>query len=509
MTGRRGYSPRMAGLMVLLGSLSACAVGPDFDPPQPQVPDSFASAPADAATVNVSQWWRSMNDELLNSLVEQAVIANPDIEIALTRMQQARSQEAVLLGAALPVADSAAGAGNGTGSDLTRGRVPSPLTAGDNTAHMKVIHQVSGFDAGWELDLFGRMRRSIEAGSYDAAASAEARNQVLVTIISDVVRAYVDLRGTQNRVNVLRKNIAVAQKSRDFVMLRFERGLTNELDLTLAERELATLQADEAPLLAQIEAAQYTLAALLGQFPEQLGIDLTQTADIPTLPARINPGIPLDLVQRRPDIRQAEWELAGATARVGVATANLFPRLSLTGGIGEQSAAIGAEQAAHLWSIGPSAYWPLLDFGTLDALIDIADQQTHLQLVTYKRTVINAVRDVDQSISDFSAQQNRVKNLGNAVVDSRRAVALATARYDQGLTDFLNVVDAERQQYAIEAQYVAAQQAAAENFVAVFKSLGGGWENYPQTPPVRRPHPALEAMFERLWTSVDHHLTTQ
>ena len=128
MTGRRGYSPRMAGLMVLLGSLSACAVGPDFDPPQPQVPDSFASAPADAATVNVSQWWRSMNDELLNSLVEQAVIANPDIEIALTRMQQARSQEAVLLGAALPVADSAAGAGNGTGSDLTRGRVPLAST---------------------------------------------------------------------------------------------------------------------------------------------------------------------------------------------------------------------------------------------------------------------------------------------------------------------------------------------------------------------------------------------
>ena len=485
-------------MALLLTGLTGCAVGPDFQTPPPDVPAAFSRAAVDARTIDPSQWWLTLGDDQLNGLVDQAIKANLDLEMALTRIGVAQAREAVLLGAALPQADAAAGAGNGTGSDLTRGRIPSPLTSGDSTARTKVIHQVAGFDAGWELDFFGRLRRAIEAGAYDTQAAVEARNQVLITVIADVVQAYVDLQGTQMRMVLLRRNIPLARQSRDFIQMRYERGLTNELDLALAERQLAELKSEEAPLQAQIEAGRDAIAILLGQYPEQLAPDMAASAGIAVLPQSINPGIPLELIQRRPDIRQAQWELAAATARVGIATANLFPRISLVGAVGEQSGSISAGQASHLWSLGPSAYWPLLDFGSLDAQIDVADQQTHLQLLQYKRTIILAVRDVDVAISDFAAQQSRVKNLKDALDQSVRATALATARYDQGLTDFLNVVDAERQLYAIQDQYVSARQSAEDTFVSVFRSLGGGWEGYQRMPPAQRPKPALEAMFERL-----------
>ena len=494
----RTRSWTLAGLV--LAALSGCEVGPDYQPPQTPTPPSFAAPSSDQTAVDLASWWRALGDAQVNALVEQAVSANPDIEVALTRLQQARLQEAVVLGTALPQAEASAGGGRGTGSDLSRSRVSTPLGSADNTGRMKVIEQVAGFDASWELDLFGRLRRSMEAARDDRDAAAEARNQVLISVIADVVRAYVDLRGGQTSLAVLRANIAVAAKSRDFVKLRYERGLTNGLDLTLAERELATLRADEAVLAAKIDAARYAIAVLIGRFPEDMGDALDKPTAMPALPERINAGLPLDLLKRRPDIRQAERQLAAATARVGVATASLFPRVSLTGDIGVQSPGLGTGSAAHIWSLGPSAYWPLLDFGTLDAVIDIADLQTHQQLVTYKSTIVSAVRDVDIAVTGFNSQQDRVKNLGDALLQSQQAVILATKRYNRGLTDYLNVVDAERQKFAIEAQYVSAQQIAAENFVAVFRNLGGGWEHYQALPPLRHPHPAVMAMFERLWT---------
>ena len=503
------YAPchRAVALLVLLLGLTGCAVGPDYHEPELAPPASFkasgpGSGPAAAqptlSPTDLAQWWRLLGDPQLASLVDQAVHANPDVEIALTRLLQARTEETVLLGAALPEVDAAAAAANGSGSDETRGRVPSVLTSGDDTARMKRIRQIAGFDAVWELDLFGQYRRAIEAGVYDAEAAAEARNVVLVNVIADVVQAYIGLRGRQIRLAVLREDVAVAEKSRDFVKLRFDRGLTNELDLTLAERELATLQAEVPPLVAQIDAAQDTIAVLLGRYPETLSIELSKPTPIPALPERIDPGLPLDLIKRRPDLRQAERQLAAATARIGVATGNLFPHIGLSSSIGAQFSSIGAGSAAHLWSMGASAYWPLLDFGALDALVDAADLQTHLQLVSYKRAVLNAVRDVDTAVSAFGGQQDRVKNLNDALSEGQKALALATERYDRGLTDFLNVVDAERQKYALETELVAAQQAAAEAYVAVFRSLGGGWEHYQDIPPVRSPHPAFFAMFERL-----------
>ena len=488
----------VAGLALLTG----CAVGPDYEKPDIPAPDSFSAAKG-TPSIDETQWWHALGDPELDSLVERAVAANPDVEIALTRLQEARTEEAVLIGAALPTGEADGSAARGTGNDLTKGRAGSVLRSGGNTnlSPTRLIEQIAGFDANWELDLFGQYRRAIEAGIYDAEAAAEARNAVLVDTISDVVRAYVDFRGLQMRIAVLSQDIEISEKSRDFVKIRFDRGLTNELDLTLAERELSSLKAEMAPLAAQRDAARYAIAALLGLYPETLTNELTDIKPIPSLPARIEPGLPLDLIKRRPDIRQDEKQLAAANARIGVAIGNLFPHVGLSAGIGTQFAHIGSGSGAdgtHIWSLGPEAYWSILDFGALDAQVDIADLNTHEQLVGYKRAIINAVRDVDGSVEAFAAQEDSVTNLSDALVQAQRAVTLAQERYDRGLTDFLNVVDAERQLYSLESQLIVTQQRAGEDFVAVFKSLGGGWENYQSVPAVRLPHPAVLAMFERL-----------
>ncbi len=497
-----------ASLLLLGTLLSGCAVGPDYEKPDLPAPPNFAAADqaAKQPSVDPAQWWKSLGDAELNSLVERAVAANPDLAIALYRLQEARTQEAVLLGNALPKGEAAGAAARGTGNDVTKGRASTLLRSGDNTglSPTRQIEQIGGFDADWELDLFGQYRRAIEAGIYDAAAAAEARNQALVGVISDLVRAYVDLRGLQMRLAVLGQDIDAATRSRNYVKMRFEHGLTNELDLTLAERELSSLKSQQAPLAAQANAARYTIAALLGRYPEDLAGELSDIKPIPALPARIEPGLPLQLIERRPDIRQSEAQLAAANARIGVATGNLFPHIGLDASVGTQFDQVGFNPAGgtHIWSLGPSAYWSILDFGALDAQVDIADYRTKEQLEVYRRSILTAVRDVDGAVEAFSAQQDSVANLGDALAQAQRAVMLATERYDRGLTDYLNVVDAERRLYELEAQLITAQQGAGEDFVTLFRSLGGGWEGFQDTPDIRLPHPAIIAMVERLITPI-------
>jgi NodT family efflux transporter outer membrane factor (OMF) lipoprotein len=295
--------------------------------------------------------------------------------------------------------------------------------------------------------------------------------------------------------------MSTLQESLRIVRIRYERGITNELDVTLATRELATLQAQIAPVEAAVNAAQYTIATLLGLYPEDLVKELTAPAMIPSVPAVVQSGLPLDLLRRRPDIAQAERELASATARIGVATADLFPHLAVVGAIGYQKQALGTTPilGQHIWSAGPAAAWSLLDFGALDAQVEVARLRTRAQLVNYKRVIQNAVKEVDTTWDDYAAQQDRLTRLGEALVASQRAVTLANERYTRGLTDFLNVVDAERQEYDIEEQYSDAQVAAAEQFIALYRSLGGGWENYQALPPVHVPQPAIIAMFHRIF----------
>jgi len=493
--------------------LTACAVGPSYHTPKPDEPLNFASRTAAnsagpgaqpaASPVDLATWWRALNDEELDSLVDRAVKSNLDLEIALDRLQQARTYEAVVIGFALPEVDASAAAGRGTGSDLTKGRADQALRSADNGTGLQHINTIAGFDAVWELDLFGKFRREFEAARAETEAVRAARYDVLTSVVADVVRAYVDLRGFQVRAGILHKASDVLQESLRIINIRYQRGITNELDVALATRELATLEAQIAPVEAEVNAAQYTLAVLVGEYPENVRNELSKPDLIPTMPAPTPPGVPLDLLKRRPDIQEAERQLAAATARIGVATANLFPDVTLSAAIGSQGQGWGTTPSVtkHIWSFGPGAVWPLLDFGALDAQVDIADLTARLSLVNYRKTILTAVQQVDTSLDAYEAQQARLEKLGAAMTAAQRAVDLANARYDRGLTDFLNVVDAERQFYDLQEQYAEAQVDQGEQFVQLYKNLGGGWQNYQTVPGIRRPQPAIIAAFRRVLSS--------
>jgi NodT family efflux transporter outer membrane factor (OMF) lipoprotein len=495
-------------LGVLVG-LGGCAVGPRYRTPKPDVPPAFAASPAASvqgpagqrapAGPDLASWWQALNDPELNSLVDRAVESNLDLQIALDRLQQARTYEAVVVGHALPEIDASAAAGRGTGTDLSKGRAAQPLVSADSGAGLKQINTLEGFDTVWELDLFGKFRREFEAARAEAEAARAARYAVLTTVVADVVRAYLDLRGFQIQAGILHKAGDVLSESLRIVNIRYERGITNELDVALATRELDTLKAQIRPVEAQLSAAQYALAVLVGEYPENLAKELATPGLIPSMPGPAEAGVPLDLLKRRPDIQQAERELASATALVGVATANLFPQVSVSASIGAEGQGWGTlpQAGKHIWSFGPGALWPLLEFGALDAQADIADLEAHSRLVNYRRTILNAVREVDAALDAYAAQQNRLENLGDAMLAAQRAVDLATERYDRGLTDYLNVVDAERQFYDLQEQYAAAQVSQGEQFVQLYKSLGGGWENYQSVPRIRLPQPAIVAAFRR------------
>jgi NodT family efflux transporter outer membrane factor (OMF) lipoprotein len=499
----------LTGLAVALGG--GCAAGPNYHMPKPDTPPAFvASAAANAATSTTAApapdpatWWRALDDPELDSLVERAIKSNPDLEVALTRLQQARNYEAVVAGHALPEVDASAAAARGTGTDLARGRAEQGLVSADNSNGLQHINTLAGFDAVWELDIFGKYRREFEAARYDAQAAAAARSGVITSLIADVVRAYIDLRGLQIRAGILRSASSVLRESLRIVNIRYERGITNELDVELATRELDTLEAQIAPVDAEVNASQYTLAVLLGEYPENIVHELSTPTLIPSMPAPVESGAPLDLLKRRPDIQQAERELASATARIGVATANLFPQVALVGAIGSQSQGLGTlpNISKHIWSFGPAALWPLLDFGALDAEVNIAHLEAHASLVTYRKTILSAVQQVDTALVGYTAQQDRLKYLGDAMVAGQRAVDLANARYNRGLTDFLNVVDAERQFYDLQEQYAEAQVTQGEQFVELYKSLGGGWQGYQDVPAIRRPQPAIIAAFRRTLSS--------
>jgi NodT family efflux transporter outer membrane factor (OMF) lipoprotein len=500
---------KFPSVLAMSVALTGCMVGPDYRRPPTTMPSAFtalspstqpATYSANNSPVDIADWWRSFGDPELDSLIDRAIAANFDLEIALTRLQEARTREIVVEGGALPVLDASGAVARGSGTNSTKNRVAGPLNAGTNTTGLKEITQVVGFDAGWELDLFGRYRREIEAAKYDTQAAAETRNAVLITVVSDVARAYTQVRALQMRLKIANDNIDIERTTVDVVQQRFDRGLTNELDLALAKRQLATLQSQIAPLVAEMSAVQRQLAVLLGEYPEDLSAELEQPGPLPEMPRRIQAGLPLDLLRRRPDIRQAERELASNTALIGARIADLFPRLAVTAGAGLQGQGMGRPPVGNtfIWSAGPAAYWPLLDFGALDALIEIQDLRTHEALVNYRKTIVNAVEEVDDALSAYSAQQDRLQNLTDALAASQRAVTLANQRYNRGLTDFLNVTDAERQLYELQDQYAIAQEDVVVQCIAIYKGLGGGWESYQQIPPIRRPLPAIAATLRQV-----------
>ena len=312
----RGRAARLLPL-VAAAAIGGCAVGPNYRTPQLSLPEHFAPTPvaqagavAPAPPIELATWWHALNDPELDSLIERAVRANPDVQIALERVQAARTLAYGSFSLVLPQGGVSAGGGRGTGSDLGRGRASQQLVSAENGAGLSQVNLLAGFDAAWQLDLFGKYRREIEAAHADAEAAAAARNVVLVAVIADVARAYVDLRGLQMRSAVLHSALDLLQQSLEIENERYQRGITNELDVTLATREYDSLRAQVARLDAQVSAAQYAIATLLGRYPQELVQELAPQQVLPLVPPAVAAGMPVDLLAPAPG-------RAGGRARAG------------------------------------------------------------------------------------------------------------------------------------------------------------------------------------------------
>ena len=502
---------RLSSLAVAF-ALSGCAVGPEYLTPDAVLPAGFLAQPASkepargGASPDLWQWWRTLRDPQLNDLIARALENNLDLKIALDRLQQARLQLVVIGSQALPEVNGSAGGGVGTGTDETKGRAAQPLRAADNGQDLRSINQIGGLDAEWEIDIFGKIARRVEAQVYTAEALKEAHDWVYVVIAADVARLYFDLRARQERLAILNRDIESARKVLDLAQTRLDRGLTNELDVTLAKRQVATLEADVEPLKALIASNGYAIAVLVGEYPEALARDLRRPGAIPRLPARAPVGLPIDLLRRRPDIREAERYLAAAVANVGARTADLFPSLMLTAGGGAQGGAGSGSGIPITWigSVGPAIDAPILDFGALDARIEIADYRAHELATVYKQTILVAVQQVDEANTNYRSYRQSLKSLDTAVDAARQATKIASERYDRGLTDFLNVLDAERQQFALEAQRADVVRLAGDSFVGLYKALGGGWPPNEVIPAIRHPDPAAIAAVKHLIQDPPH-----
>ena len=502
---------RLSSLAIAF-ALSGCAVGPEYLTPDAVLPASFTVPPAGnepgsgGTSPDRWQWWSTLRDPQLNSLIARALENNLDLKIALDRLQQARLQLVAIGSLALPEVNGGGGGGVGSGTDETKGRAAQALRAGDNNTGLKSITEIGGLDAAWEIDVFGKIARRFEAQTYTAEALKEARDWVYVVIAADVARLYFDLRARQERLQILYRDIEASRKVLDLAQTRLDRGLTNALDVTLAKRQVATLEADVEPLKALVAANAYAIAVLVGDYPEAISRRLRPPGAIPRLPPHVPVGLPVDLLRRRPDIREAERFLAAAVATIGARTADLFPSFMITAAGGAQGGLRSSSAIPITWigSVGPAFTAPVLDFGALDAQIEIADYRAHELAAVYKQTILVAVQQVDEANSAYRAYRQSLRSLDTAVDAAREATRVATERYDRGLTDFLNVLDAERQQFALEQQRAEVVRLAGDSFVSLYKALGGGWPANEVIPPIRHPDPAAIAAVKRLIEDPPH-----
>lgn len=470
-------------LVILL--LAGCAVGPDYHPPKGQAPTNWSEAQMGGTTnsaVQIVEWWKTFNDPELNSLVQRTVAANNDLRLAEGRLHEARALRA---GTASDLGPTINGGAGYTDTRQSRNSLPfntSGPVGGQITSNYLFQTDLydAHFDASWEIDVFGGKRRALQEANAVLASAEEDRRDVLVSVLAEVARNYVDVRDFQQRLAIANQNIAAQQDGFDIARDRFHAGLASELDAKQAGVLLATTQSQVPTLEESLKRAVHRLGVLIGQEPGALLGELGATAPIPVPPSEVPVGLPSDLLRRRPDVRRAERQLAAATANIGVQTAELFPKFSLTGVAGFQSFSAGDwfSGASKYWSAGPTVTWRLLDYGHVRSQIQTANAQAQQSLAMYDKTVLLSLEDVENALVAYSQEQVRYRSLQEAVDASRSAVEIANELYKNGLTSFLDVVDAERSLYQTEDELVQSERTVTVNLVSLYKALGGGWQTF-------------------------------
>jgi NodT family efflux transporter outer membrane factor (OMF) lipoprotein len=508
------HLPRVWKLALACGmalAISAgCEVGLDYSTPKVRTPSRFGEASASQpAVLAISHWWRSFNDPELNTLIDRAVLNNNTLLEAEMRVREARAQLGVEWGTEFPTGSINASASRKQASDTVN---PSsglgttspfgPSIPGSNgealthalssfSAPRKTELYQSSFDAGWEIDVFGGNRRRIESANATLEAEIDARQNVLVSLTAEVALDYVLLRSYQLQLNLTKQNVASEQKTLELTKDRYGAGLVTDLDVAQAQTSVATTLAQEPLLEIDIKQTIHAISILLGQEPMALEGELSVQKACPPIPSEIPVGMPSDLLRRRPDVRQAERELAASTANIGVAVSDLFPKISLTGSFGQQTSRVGliARDASSIWSIGPTVSWQILDYNQLQSQVRVANAQQQQALYAYRQTVLLSFRDVEDALVAYVQDQIRSRALNDELVSSQRSFDLATQLYQRGLGDFLNVQTAERGLYTAQLDLAISQSRVATDLVQLYKALGGGWseEDEPRFAKIEDP----------------------
>jgi NodT family efflux transporter outer membrane factor (OMF) lipoprotein len=497
------HKPVLAAVLLLCG----CTMGPDFKSPQAAAPLSWVSGPGKpgastpmAAPIDPN-WWNLFHDGELTTLEQHVATENLDVRVATIRLTESRAQLGVISADAYPnfeantsyqrqkASNNGAFAGlsaiaAGTGANGAAGQT----TGGVNGAALGAtdIYQY-GFDSTWEVDLWGKVRRAVEAADASVTATAEARRDTLLTSLAEVARDYLQLRGTQARLQIARDNLKSAQQSQELTRERALGGVTTDLDVANASAQVATFAAQIPPLEQQERQFINALSLLLGQPPQALAAELATARPVPPVPPLIPIGLPSELARRRPDIRESEAQLHAATATIGVAEANFYPSFTLTGSFGIQ----GLQPwnlftlASRMYALGPSVNIPIFEGGRLKATLALRKEQEQEAAVVYQRTVLGAWHEIDNSLTAYQAEQRRRDQLTEAVAQNERAVSLAQSRYQQGVADFLQVLDAQRSLFATQQELAVSTTTVDTDLVAIYKALGGGWEtDFPEQQSV-------------------------
>ena len=505
---KRGKFLLVVGLALCLVAGSGCAVGPDYHRPETKAPSTWdgqnAVTPVTPSKTTIDpvtlvEWWTAFNDPTLSYLVDMAVRANLDVRLAEARIRQARAARWVAGAPLWPQADATilyershnpsvsvvSGAGSaGVASVDVAGAGSSGGGSSGGVPPFRELFQ-AGLDASWELDVFGGTRRNLEAAGADLQAAVEDRRDVLVIMMGDVGTNYINLRGFQRQIDIARENLKAQKHNADIIQKRHDAGFVGGLDVANAKAQVATTEATIPLFESSARAAMYSLGVLLGREPAALTQDLAKVAPIPPTPPAIPVGLPSELLRRRPDIRRAEAQIHAATARIGVATADLFPRFFLTGSFGVSAGDVnklGSLANNKFWSFGPSVTWPIFAGGRIYWNIKIQDALQEQALLTYEKTVLTALKDVETALVAYAKQQETHKSLSVAVVNNRKAVDLATQLYLAGKSDFLNVLIAQRSLFATEDALARSTTTVDTNLIVLYKALGGGWEKEGTAP---------------------------
>jgi len=454
--------------------LAGCAVGPNYEEPELPLPDAWANAAAadiDTSGGVIEDWWSAMGDTLLTELIKEARLANLDLAMAVGRIAEARAYHQIAGGDFWPQFQAS---GNVNRTDVAPNSPLGPVAGlGKNPS----TNWEFGLGASWELDVFGKIRRTREATGARFQSSIEDYRDVMVALFADVATTYVEVRSLQNRLQVARDNATSQRETMDIVLAREDAGLVPMLDVTRARSNLANTEAVIPNLETGLEAARNRLAILLGKTPGALNEKLASEPVIPRVDTGVAVALPAELLRRRPDVRRSERNLAAQTARIGVATAELYPSFSLGGALTLQAGEFGdlGEGDSFGWSLVPGLRWNLFSGGKIRGQIKVEEAKTQQALAAYEKTVLNALAEVEDALVALRQEEARRDLLKTAVESSQQSVELVNTQYLEGLTDFQSYLDAQRVLFDQQDQLVVSRAKVVSNLVKLNRALGGGW----------------------------------